>query len=81
MPNDDQDAVPTERNPNPFTVIDITDDGHEFPVAIRNPNGGMLILTVKASRGTLTAILPSGGVVREVEDTGEVVMSWRVGGT
>ena len=44
------------------------------------PDCGGLILTfaLRAHRWALTAILPPGGVVREVEDTGEAEASWRV---
>lgn len=66
------------RNPIRPVVIDLPGDGHEVPIAIRHPDGGVIIITMKAHRGTLTTIPPPGGVVREVEDTGEVVASWRV---
>ena len=61
-----------------LAVLDLPDDGHEVPIAIRHPDGGVVLLTLKAHRGTVTAILPPGGVVREVEDTGEVKVSWTV---
>ena len=57
----------------------IPDDGHEIPIAIRHPDGVVLFtVALRAHRRTLTAILPPGGVVREVEDTGEVAASWRL---
>jgi len=68
----------TVRKSNPLHVIDLPDDGQEIPVAIRHPDGGVVILSLRAHRGTLTAILPPGGVVRSVEDTDEVNVSWRV---
>ena len=83
-------TTPTDRKPdapdravrhsNAPVIIDLADDGHEVPIAIRHHDGGVviIILRLKASRGTLTAILPPGGVVREVEDTGEVAVSWWV---
>lgn len=85
MPRHDHETSTTDRkpdasvrNPDAFTVIDLPDDGREVPVAIRHPDGGVLILTValRAHRGTLTAILPGWSVVvREVADTGQVTVS------
>ena len=87
MPHNDHGTPSTDRNPdapvrksNAYKVIDLAKDGHEVPIAIRHPlgGGGVIIITLKTHRGTLTAILPPGGVLRELEDTGEVKASWRL---
>lgn len=71
----EHEAVLAVRNPTHPVVIDLPDDGHDVPLAILHPDGGLVILSVRAHRGSLTAILPSSGVVREVEGTGEVVVA------
>ena len=60
-------------------AIDLPGDA-EAQVAILNTDGGLIIITfaLRAHRGALTAILPPGGVVRQMEDTGEVKASWGV---
>ena len=58
-----------------LVIIDLTD--HEVQVAVRHPDGGMLLLTAKAHRGSLTVIGPRPVAVKVLEDSGEVAVSWR----
>ena len=57
------------------TTIDLTPDDTEAQVAIRHPDGHVLVLAVKAHRGTLAVIGPKPVAVKETEDSGEVVVS------
>lgn len=63
-----------------LAIIDLTNDDREAHIAIRHPAGGTLVLTVKAHRGALTVIGPEPVVVKVLEDSNEVVVSWRTDG-
>lgn len=63
-----------------LTIIDLANAGHEVPVAIRHPDGHVLVLTLRAHRRTLTVIGPKPVALKVLEDSGEVAVSWMVGG-
>jgi hypothetical protein len=66
-----------DRKSNALTIINLTDDDNEAQVAVLHPDGQVVVLTVKAHRGTLTVISPKPVVVKKLEDSGEVAVSWR----
>lgn len=49
--------------------------------AIRHPDGQVLVLTLKAHRGTLTAFIPTPVQVRGTDDPDEMALSWSLTGT
>jgi len=77
---DAPDRIPdsADRKPDAVAVIDLADDGSEIPVAVRHPDGQVLVLTVKAHRRSLSAIGPEPTVVKVMEDSGEVNVTWEV---
>ncbi len=62
------------------TTIDLSPDANEAQVAIRHPDGQVLVLTIKAHRSTLTAYVPTPVQVRGTDDPDEVAVSWMMSG-
>ena len=60
-------------------VIDLTPEDNEVQVAVRHPDGAVLVLTLRNHRGTLTIIGPEPAAVSGAEDSGEVKVSWWTG--
>ena len=58
------------------TTIDLTSDDNEAQVAIRHPDGQVVVLTLKAHRSTLTAFIPTPVQVRGTDDPNEMALSW-----
>ena len=62
-----------------LSIIDLNCGNHEAQIALRHPDGGVLVLTVKAHLSSLTVIGPLPVVVKELEDSDEMMLSWRMG--
>ena len=62
------------------TTIDLSPDDNEAQVAIRHPDGQVVVLSLKAHRSTLTAFVPAPVQVRGTDDPDELVLSWLVSG-
>ena len=45
-------------------------------MAIRHPDGQVVVLTIKAHRSTLTAYVPTPVQVRGTDDPEEMALSW-----
>ena len=65
--------------PTPTTIA-LTSDDNEAQVAIRHADGQVLVLTLKAHRGTLTAFVPTPVQVRGTDDPDEMALSWLMSG-
>lgn len=64
---------PIRKSASPY-IIDLLEDGLEAQVAIRHPNGKVLVVALKAQRNTVTAYAPPSATWRE--EDGEVAVSW-----
>ncbi len=62
------------------TTIDLTPDDNEDKIAIRHPDGQVLVLTLKAHRSTLTAFVPTPVQVRGTDDPDEMALAWLMSG-
>ena len=60
-----------------LAIIDFDDDESEAQIAIRHPDGQVLVLTAKAHRNTLTAVVPMPVAMQVLEGSGEVKVSWQ----
>ena len=58
-----------------LAVIDLTDGEQEAQVAIRHPDGNVLVLTMKAHRNIVTVCVPAHAVLGERENSGDMTLS------
>ena len=58
------------------TTIDLTHEDNEAQIAVRHPDGQVLILTLKAHRSTVSLYVPGPVQMKGTDDPNEMMLSW-----
>ena len=59
-----------------LAIIDLTPEDNQAQVAIRHPDGQVIVLTARAYRSTVTLYVPGPVQLKGTGDPGEMMLSW-----